>query len=73
VVDVDAELPLRAIVVLVAAKLALAILKVAILFHSWAVSRLKAAISLQNLALSITKRWRSILLIIKYINNVFIS
>ena len=43
------------------------------LFHSWAVSRLKAAISLQNLALSITKRWRSILLIIKYINNVFIS
>ena len=43
------------------------------LFHSWAVSRLKAAISLQNLALSVSKRWRNILLIIKYINNVFIS
>ena len=27
------------------------------LFHSWAVSRLQATIGLQNLALSVTKRW----------------
>ena len=35
------------------------------LLHSWAVSRLQATISLQNLALSVTKRWGSTLLVYK--------